>query len=158
MNVYEILNKLNINFEEVEHDQVFTAEESEKIKKQISGVGCKNLFLKDKEGRYFLVLIDDYKKANLKQLEKELNTSHLSFAKEEDLRTILSLKKGSVSPLGIINDLEKRVLILIDEDLKNKKLLMHPNINTKTISMEYDDLIKFMTYENHKYIIMRMGE
>ena len=68
---------------------------------------------------------------------------------------ILKLKIGSVSPFGIVNDSENKVTLLIDSDLKNKKLLFHPNINTKTISIEFDDLIKFIEYEKNKYILIQ---
>ena len=65
MNLYEILDKLNIKYEEVEHEAVFTAEQAQFIKVEIEGIGCKNLFLTDKKGKYFLVLMQDNKKANI---------------------------------------------------------------------------------------------
>ena len=64
----------------------------------------------------------------------------------------MNLTKGSVTPLGIINDKNNLITIIIDEELTNKKLLIHPLINTYTISIKYEDLIKFIEHEKHKYI------
>ena len=68
---------------------------------------------------------------------------------------VLSLESGSVTPMGIINDQENKVLIVIGEELVDKKLLVHPNVNTKTMSLHYKDLIKYIEYLNHEYIIMK---
>lgn len=108
----------------------------------------------DKKGKYILVVLDENKKANIRQIEKMIHSSHLSFADSSELYNILQLKQGSVTPFGIINDKSNRVILVIDNDLKNKVLLFHPNINTKTISIQYDDLIKFIKYENHQYILL----
>ena len=67
---------------------------------------------------------------------------------------ILKLEKGSVTPFGILNDTDNKVLLVIDKELKDKRLLFHPNINTKTISVTYDNLIKFIKYEGHNYVLL----
>ena len=152
MNLYEIFKQLDIAFQKIEHKPVFTVQQAQTIKNKLQGTGCKNLFLTDKKGKYILVILDEKKKANIKQIEKFVNTSHLSFANVSELKSILGLEKGSVTPFGIINDIENKVLLVIDKDLKDKKLLFHPNMNTKTISITYDDLIKFIKYEKHSYI------
>lgn len=154
MNLYEILMQLNIEFEEIEHEPVFTVEQAKSIVNKIDGTGCKNLFLTDKKGKYFLAILEDNKKANIKNIAKTVNTSHLSFADISELKSILQLGEGSVTPFGIINDTAKKVLLVIDKDLKDKRLLFHPNVNNKTISITYDDLIKFIQFENHNYINM----
>ena len=151
MDLYEVFKKLNIEFKEIEHEAVFTIEQAQGIKNKIDGLGCKNLFLTDKNGKYILIVLSENKKANIKQIEKIVNTSHLSFAKETELKSILQLEQGSVTPFGILNDNDNKVMIVIDKDLKGKKLLFHPNVNTKTISISYDDLIKFIEFEKHNY-------
>lgn len=153
MDIYDILKKLNINYSEIEHEALYTVEDAKKIVNMIDGLGCKNLFLKDKDNYYIYILKDD-KKADLKLLSKLINSSKLHFASEEELYNILGLTKGSVTPFGIINDKSHLVTILLDKDLENKKLLFHPNINTKTISIDYSDLVKFIEYQNNKYIII----
>ena len=119
------------------------------IKNMIEGVGGKTLFLKDKNN-YYLYLLDDERQANLKFLSKSLNIGRLSFGNEDELYDKLKLKKGSVTPLGIIND-NSSVILIIDKTLKGKKILTHPNINTATVSIRYDDLIKFIKYCNNTY-------
>ena len=151
MDLYEVLKKLNIEFKEIEHEAVFTIEQAQGIKNKIDGLGCKNLFLTDKNGKYILIVLSENKKVNIKQIERIVNTSHLSFAKETELKSILQLEQGSVTPFGILNDNDNKVMIVIDNDLKGKKLLFHPNVNTKTISISYDDLIKFIEFEKHNY-------
>lgn len=74
--------------------------------------------------------------------------------KEEELNEILKLTKGSVTPLGIINDKDNLVTILLDKDIIDKRILALPFVNTKTISLEYKDLIKIIEYTNHNYIII----
>ena len=152
MNLYEILNKLNIKYDEIEHDAVYTVEEANRIESMIEGIGCKNLFLTDKN-KYFLYVFKDDKRADLKELAKYLNVLRLSFGNEDKLMVLLGLTKGSVTPLGIINDKDNKVTVILDKDLVNCKLLCHPNINTKTMNIEYEDLIKLIEYTNHKYII-----
>ena len=138
-----------IEYQMVEHEEVFTAEQSKHIKNMIEGVGGKTLFLKDKNN-YYLYLLDDERQANLKFLSKSLNIGRLSFGNEDELYDKLKLKKGSVTPLGIIND-NSSVILIIDKTLKGKKILTHPNINTATVSIRYDDLIKFIKYCNNTY-------
>ena len=125
IDIYEVLNKLNIEYQMVEHEEVFTAEQSKHIKNMIEGVGGKTLFLKDKNN-YYLYLLDDERQANLKFLSKSLNIGRLSFGNEDELYDKLKLKKGSVTPLGIIND-NSSVILIIDKTLKGKKILTHPN-------------------------------
>ena len=149
IDIYEVLNKLNIEYQMVEHEEVFTAEQSKHIKNMIEGVGGKTLFLKNKNN-YYLYLLDDERQANLKFLSKSLNIGRLSFGNEDELYDKLKLKKGSVTPLGIIND-NSSVILIIDKTLKGKKILTHPNINTATVSIRYDDLIKFIEYCNNTY-------
>lgn len=154
MNLYDIFRKLDIEFEEIEHEPVLTVEQAPAIKSKIEGTGCKNLFLTDKKGNYVLVILEENKRTDIKQIEKLVGTSHLSFAKTIELQNILQLEKGSVTPFGILNDVDNKVVLVIDINLKDKKLLFHPNTNTKTISITYDNLIKFIKFEKHNYMFL----
>lgn len=153
MNIYEILDELKINYNQIEHNAIYTVEDAQKenITSKIEGLECKNLLLKDTKHNYYLVLLKANKKANLKVISSILNTSRLSFASEEALDNLLKLSKGSVTPLGIINDTNNRVTLLIDSELKNKYILVHPNTNTRTISICEKDLIKIINYTKHSY-------
>lgn len=157
MNLYNLLEELNIKYDEITHNPIYTIDDAirEDIPSKIDGEECKNLFLKDRDKNYYLVLLTCDKKANLKELAEYLNTSKLSFAESEELYDILKLEKGNVTPLGIINDINNKVLILIDEYFINKKILVHPNVNTKTLAIEYADLIKIIEYLQHNYKIIK---
>lgn len=154
MNIYESLKKLDIGYEEVEHNPIYSYEDAkrEDIVSKIEGVECKNLFVKSKI-KYYLIFIGAEKRADLKQLSKLLKDTRLEFATQEELKNILNLDLGSVTPLGIINDKENLVTVLIDKDLEGKKVLMHPNCNTKTLSILLEDLIKWIKNRQHDYIL-----
>ena len=154
MSLYEILNKLNISYEEYSHQAVYTVDEARQIKLNIYGTGCKNLFLTDKQGGYYLVVLEENKRANIKELSKSLSKKRLSFASSDELKEILNLEPGSVTPLSIINDTKLKVTLLIDKPLDNNKILVHPNTNTKTLVINYSDLLRFIDYTNHKYILI----
>lgn len=145
---------LEIEYKQVEHEAVFTCEQAEYIKSLIDGQGCKNLFLKNNRKEYFLCILPDDKRADLKFIAKSNGFGHFSFADEEELFDILKLKKGGVTPFGIINDSGHKVRILIDSGLKGKKLLFHPNRNTATISVSFNDLIKFIEFETNEYVFI----
>lgn len=152
MEIDEIFQKLGIEKEFVYHKAVFTVDEIKKLKLDIEGEGCKNLFLTNKKNFYLVILPED-KRADMKEISK-ITKGHLSFAKEEDVKRILNLERGSLTPFGIINDKEKEAMILIDRELVGKKLLFHPNVNTATISISYADLIRFIEYEKNPYKII----
>lgn len=152
MDLYELLNKLNINYEIVTHKPVYTVEEAMFTKDMINGIGCKNLFLTDKKD-YFLVFMRDDKHISIKDIGALVNKKHLSFAPLTDLENILGVSEGSVTPLGIINDKDKKVTLILEKELINKRVLCHPLENTKTMSIEFNDLIKFIEYLENKYIL-----
>lgn len=151
MYIYDILEKLDIKYDEIVHKSVYTIKEAEVLKDRIDGVGVKNIFLTNKRGGYYLVLIKDNKRLDIKMLESIFNTGHLSFGSDIELKDILGIESGSVSVFNIINDKLNKVFIFIDKELVSKRILFHPNINTKTISINYNDVIRVIDYLNHDY-------
>lgn len=151
----DLLKFLDIKYASVTHKPVYTSKEAEFIKEKINGIGCKNLFLKDNFGKYYLYIFEDTKKANIKALEKFLGVKKLHFGSSEELENILKLIPGGVTPLGIINDSKTQVTIIIDNGLVNQKILMHMDTNTITVSIDYSDLIKYITYLKHEYKIFK---
>ena len=149
--VYKKLNELNIEYRVVNHKAVFTMEDviNENIEPFENIV--KNIFIRDdKKINYYLVLVSHNKKVNLKELRNKLNSRPLTFASEEDLYKYLGLTKGSVSPLGILNDKDHIVSIIIDEDIKNiSEIGVHPNINTATVFLKPKDVE--IIFKNNKY-------
>lgn len=152
MKVEEELKALNINYNIVQHEAVYTVEEAKKKVPKIDGVGCKNLFLKTQKKECFLYTLPEDKQVNLKDLSEKLHVTRFHFASSQSLEEILGVIPGSVTPLAIINDLNNKVTVILDKELKNKKILVHPNRNTATISINYQDLIKFIESEHHKII------
>lgn len=146
------LEALGIPYELTEHPAVYTIEEMDNLKITEKGDVCKNLFLRDAKGtRHFLVVLDKDKKADLKKIQEQLGSSRLSFASEERLMKHLGLSKGSVTPLGILNDAENTVEVVLDEDLKGRKRLgLHPNTNTATVWLDFEDVLKFIRADGHE--------
>lgn len=155
MEIRQVLKNLGIQYKEVEHPPVFTAEDAQFIKKQLPGIGCKSLFLTDAhKEKYLLVCLDDSQKANLRRIAKIAGFSRLSFASPEELYELVKLRPGGVTPFGIINDEANRVILVIDEGLQGQTLLCHPDVNTRTISFSCDDLIRFIKAQNHEYLLL----
>lgn len=153
MDIYKFLTQLGIDYQKINHQSVSTVEEAMFINEQIDGVVCKNLFLKSSDKQFFIYMMTVEKRADLKYIAKQIGSKRLSFASDEELVELLKLIPGSVTPLGIIND-NKRVKILIDRELRAQRLLIHPNINTATISITYDDLLLFINACGNEYLII----
>lgn len=151
--VYEIFDKLNINYSKVEHQPLYKVEESRKIDINLNGIGCKTLFLKDKQDNYYLYVLNGEKRADLKNIAEEINSSRLSFGKEQELYSKTGLIPGSVSPFGILNN-SGDIIVLIDNELVNNYIIVHPNINTVSISIYYTDLIKVIDVCKNNYIVV----
>lgn len=154
--IKEYLEKNKIKYEYFEHPAVFTCEEAEVHCKHVPGIPWKNLFLRGKKSnKLFLVSLPAYKKGDLKKLGELLNEKHLSFASAEQLKEILNLEPGSVSPFGLLNDKEKKVKYLIDQELWDADIVnFHPNINTASIALKKADFHKYVkSLENEVKVI-----
>ena len=153
--VLNTLKKLGIHYELVFHQPVYTVDDTDNLDVEILKVAeiCKNLFLRDQKGkRYFLVILCSEKKADMAKIQEQVLSTRLSFASSERLMKYLKLEPGHVSPMGLINDEEKKVEVLIDEDLRNKKLLaVHPNTNEASILMSFEDLMQFIKSMGNQY-------
>lgn len=144
--VYDALKKMNIEYEVVEHEPVYTMEDMEHLGLAKKGVLCKNLFLRDSKGkRHFLVTCPEERKIDLKALSKTLGAGNLSFASEDRLEKHLGLKQGSVTPFGLMNNTERTVEFFIDKELgRCKSMGIHPLENTATVFLSFKDLDKFL--------------
>lgn len=142
--VYNKLNELGINYEVEEHEAAFTVEDIDRLGLFKKGVGCKNLFLRDASGkRHFLLVAPDHKEVDLKSVRSQLGCSRLSFGSAQRLDRCLKLTQGSVSPFGVLNDTERSVELVFDSSLKGEKSVgFHPNLNTATVWLKFDDLLK----------------
>lgn len=137
------LCELGIAFELEEHPAVFTMDEMHALGITGRGTVCKNLFLRDAKGRnHYLVVIAGDKRADLAAIANQLGSGKLGFASEARLMEHLGLEKGEVTPLGIVNNENRSVILVFDEELKNKgRLGVHPCDNTATVWLGPGDLI-----------------
>ena len=152
--VLQALLKNNIPYTIMEHPAVYTIAEMENL--ELAGIEhvVKNLFIRDdKKQNYYLVVLQKDKHANLKELQNSLNSRRLTFASEEDLQRYLGLTKGAVTPLGILNDAQHKVIVVLDKDLyEQEKVGVHPNINTATVWLTVEDLEKLIAKCKNTYI------
>ncbi|SHJ31305.1 Ala-tRNA(Pro) deacylase [Geosporobacter subterraneus DSM 17957] len=156
--VYEILEYLQIPYLRYEHTPVYTIEEANQLDLDMQGQHCKNLFVRDKKGeRHYLVIIEESKKVDLKSLSKQIESTNLSFASEERLLRYLGLTPGAVSPFGLINDREKHVEVLLDEDITLlKDISFHPNVNTATVTLSFQDFRRFLSWTGNKMRLIKV--
>ena len=152
-----ILSSKSIEFQIHEHKALYTVEDSENLRGNISGSHSKNLFLKNKKNSFFLFSCDENAQIDLKKFSKTINGKNLSFAKEEYLIEYLEIKPGSVSPFALLNDIKNEVVFYLDEKLaKSEWINFHPLINTTTISLKTADFIRFMIENNKKINIFSL--
>lgn len=150
--LFRRLSELGICVTTVEHDAVFTVAESSKLARALPGGDSKNLFLKDKKGRMFLVVALSTTRVDLKRLGKAVGASdRLSFGKPELLVEVLGVQPGSVTPFALINDIRQRVTVVLDADMMTfERLNFHPLENTATTNIARDDLVRFVRACGHE--------
>jgi Ala-tRNA(Pro) deacylase len=149
--IYHILQQLQIQYEKYEHPAVFTVEEAAKHERG-EGLESKNSFLRNRKGtRHYLVIMPGNKRMNMKILEEKFGENDLSFASPERLMKYLGITPGSVSVFSLINDIQKEVCVVVDNDLlKSEKQGFHPNSNTATLVISTEDLKKFLEWTGNK--------
>ena len=146
LEILEMLADLNISHHVIDHPAAHTVEEMDDLALPDTDQIAKNLFLRDdKKQHYYLVSIQKDKTVNLKALRSLLGTRPLSFASEEDLSACLGLKKGAVTPFGLLNDVEQKACFVLDQDLLPlPRIGVHPNENTATVWLPPGDLVTIM--------------
>lgn len=152
------LREMGIRTETREHEAVFTVAQSQRLRGSIEGVHSKNLFLKDKKGRLFLVVARDEAEVDLKRLHAAIGaTGRLSFGAAELLRETLGVEPGSVTPFAAVNDLGRRVTVVLDEDLlRHERMNFHPLVNTMTTTIGRADLLTFLRATGHEPLFAQL--
>ena len=140
--VFDYLSEMNIDYDIVEHSAVYTIEDMENLNIDADNQVVKNLFVRDdKKKRYFLISVQKDKRVDLKALRTKLDSKPLSFASESAMQEILGLDKGAVTPLGILNDANCIVEVVLDNDIRRfHHIGIHPNDNRATIWIKPEDL------------------
>ena len=156
---YDLLDDLNIEYWRVDHEPAMTIEACHDVEKVLGTTICKNLFLCNTQKTcFYLLVMPGYKKFQTKVVSKQLGVARLSFATEDFLLEFMDITPGSVSIMGLMNDKENRVRLLIDKDLlDNEFFACHPCINTSSMKMYTKDILeKFLPAVGHEATVVEL--
>ncbi len=158
--LFAFLDSLGITVKTTRHPPLFTVADSQALRGEIHGGHTKNLFLKDKKDRYFLVTVDEEATVDLKQIHNLIGAaSRVSFGKPEALMDLLGVTPGAVTVFGLINDPEGCVQLVLDETLmKNDIVNGHPLTNEATTSIAASDLLAFVRATGHEPQILKVSQ
>ena len=152
------LAELGIATTTLDHEAVFTVAESSKLERELPGGHTKNLFLKDKKGKLYLVVALGHAHIDLKTLPKVLGSDRLSFGRPELLLEILGVPAGSVTPFALINDKARLVTVILDAGMmRHERLNFHPLENTATTNIAREDLVAFIRACGHEPRILAVS-
>ena len=157
--VYDLLNQLNIDYQRIDHEEANTMEVCLEIEKTLKSTICKNLFLvNSNKSQYYLLMLKENKKFKTKMISKQINSSRLSFGSDEKMLEYLNITPGSVSLLGLMNDHDFKVQLLMDKDLLQDEYLgCHPCINTSSLRIKMKDVFeKIMPFLHHEPIFVEV--
>lgn len=159
MAVYELLEKLEISYQRVDHEAAATVDDCQGVDEALGIHICKNLFLCNRQKTdFYLLMMPGLKKFKTKELSAQLGVSRLSFAEAEYMEEFLDITPGSVSVMGLMNDKEHRVRLLIDSDLLQDEFMgCHPCVNTSSLKLRMKDILeKFLPYVGHGYTVVEL--
>jgi Ala-tRNA(Pro) deacylase len=154
------LATLGVATETVEHPPLFTVEDSRTLRGEIPGGHTKNLFVKDKKGRLFLLVLGEETFVDLKRVHEKIGAQgRVSFGSADLLEEVWGVRPGAVTPFGAINDKTARVSVVLDEAMmRHERLNFHPLVNTRTTGLKSADLINFLRATGHEPLIAALGQ
>ena len=156
---YDLLDRLGVEYDRVDHAPAKTMEDCKEVDEILEAMVCKNLFLCNRqETAFYLLMIPDTKVFHTKDLSAQIGSARLSFAKPEYMEKFLDITPGSVSVLGLMNDTEHQVKLLIDEEVLDSEYFgCHPCINTSSLRMRTADLIeKVLPAMGHDFVKVKL--
>jgi len=154
------LDNLGVATETVEHPPLFTVEDSQSLRGEIPGGHTKNLFVKDKKGRIFLLVLGEETIVDLKRVHEKIGgQGRVSFGSAELLEEVWGVKPGAVTPFGAINDRGAKVTVVLDaEMMRLERLNFHPLVNTRTTGLASRDLVAFLRATGHEPMIVALAD
>lgn len=158
---YDLLDELEIPYARVDHGPAGTIEVCEAVEQVLGEKICKNLFLCNRQKtNFYLLMLDGEKVFKTKDLSGQLGVARLSFAGAEEMEQFLDITPGSVSVLGLMNDYENRVQLLIDRSVAEcARVSCHPCINTSTIWFSMEDLLhRFLPRIHHEPVFVDLPD
>ena len=159
MRCYDLLDSLGVKYNRIDHDAANTMEDCAEAKAVLGVKICKNLLLcNQQKTKFYLLMMPGEKTFKTKELSAQINSARLSFATEEFMLEYLDILPGSVSVMGLMNDKENHVQLLIDEDtLADEYLGCHPCVNTSSIKVKTRDIIeKFLPAVHHEMAVVKL--
>lgn len=149
--VYDLLDRLGIKYQRTDHEPATTMEVCKEIDGILNATICKNLFLCNRQKtQFYLLMMPAEKPFKTKEISGQINSARLSFADECFMEEFLDILPGSVSVLGLMNDTQNRVRLLVDEDvLKGEYLGCHPCMNTSSLKIKTRDVFEIFLKEVH---------
>lgn len=156
---YDLLDRLGIEYDRIDHEPLMTMEACAEADEVLGAGICKNLLLCNRQKTdYYLLMMPGNKKFMTKELSSQIGSARLSFADGEAMEELLDITPGSLSVMGLMNDHDGRVRLLIDEDvLAADRIGMHPCINTSCIAIGKSDLTEiFLPAVNHTYQVVHL--
>jgi Ala-tRNA(Pro) deacylase len=157
--LFQRFKTLGIETRTLEHEPVFTVEQAKLVHDDMPGGHCKNLFCKDEKGVLWLIVALEDAVINLKAAPAKIGSKRLTFGKPELLMEVLGVEPGSVTPFGLINDIENRTNVILDEAMmRQTPLNYHPLKNDATTSITPDDLITFIKSCGHAPRIVAVSD
>ena len=157
--VYDKLEELGISFTRVDHDHADTMEDCLLIERTLGARICKNLFLCNRQQTdFYLLMMPGDKPFVTKELSKQIGSSRLSFATAEDLEQLLGVQPGSASVLGLLNDTEHRVTLVLDRAVAESRWFgCHPCRNTSSLRLRTEDVLeKFLPHTGHVPLVVEL--
>ena len=147
----EKLEQLGIAFSVHHHPPLRTVEDSKALRGNLNGMHVKNLYLRDKKKRNYLVVAEEDRTIDLKTLHGQIGSDRLSFGSADRLFEMLGVRPGAVSPFTLINDLDNKVSLFLDAELMNaSQLFFHPLVNDMTLGVSPDGLSRFFAHTGHE--------
>ncbi|MDD6988966.1 prolyl-tRNA synthetase associated domain-containing protein [Ruminococcus sp.] len=150
--VYDLLDSLGIEYFRTDHEHADTMEECNRIDAVLDVVICKNLFLCNRQKTdFYLLMMPGDKPFKTKELSSQINSARLSFASPDAMLEYLDIKPGAVSVMGLMNDKDNHVKLLVDEDvLKDQYVGCHPCVNTSSLKLKTEDVFgKYLKAVKH---------
>lgn len=156
--VIHLLEQLNIKYEIYKHKPLPTIEIAMEVWKDIDSTHCKNLFFRNHKGnRHYLVILESNHTLDIHDLEQRLRQGKISFASQKRLNKYLGINAGSVGPFGLINDHENHVHVFLDQHLLHSgKISFHPNANTASVVLDFQDFRKYLDYTGNTYEFLEL--
>ena len=143
--IFALLDDAGVAYEALRHPAVYTIDGLDALELPKKERIAKNLYLRDDKRRhYYLVVAEKGKRADLKALRRTISSRPLSFASKEETEKLLGVSSGSVSPLGILSDEDRKTKVLIDDFFLGGEIGVHPNENTATLWLKTEDLMEMI--------------